>query len=135
MHFKRTLYRDCSLFLDTDLTYLLSLGRRNANALSQVLIPTQTTWYSGSSSHGDFYSPNAGISTCPGAQREKTPYPLRLFSGSRIQTGVSVCHHESPDTQASDWFPGLRSRPHPTCPQPATKGYTLTGPLWERAGQ
>lgn len=60
----------------------------------------------------DFHELNDGIQRVWELREERRPYPLRLFSGSRVGTGVSECHHESPHTQASDRFPQPRSQPH-----------------------
>ena len=71
---------------------------------------------------------------------KRHPYPLSLFSGAGTRTGVSAHHHESPVTEASDWFPHSRSRPHPSRPPPATHPRAVQKPLTspghqERAGQ
>lgn len=54
---------------------------------------------------------NDGIQ-CVWELQERHPFTVRSFSGSRIRTGVSACHHESPDIQASNLFLSPRFHPH-----------------------
>ena len=54
-------------------------------------------------------------SMCLGIQRN-IPLTFETILWLQNQTGVSVHHHESPDTQASDQFPSPRFRPHPPPP-------------------